>query len=179
MIESKQILYSLAAGIIAGVIASIILLVRFSGVFDEFMYEVIYRQLLSAGLPEEKVLEIANTSIQEIKWIHWLIPIGPIINMLFLGAILGVFLDFLIKRLSLKPYIASILAGLILIFLLQLIPMLIISKLYAPWLIELLDKYIGIATILAPSIIYTIILILFNTIEGPWTKWGEAKPETY
>ncbi|MCD6488524.1 MAG: hypothetical protein J7K21_04800 [Desulfurococcales archaeon] len=179
MVESKQMLYSLAAGLIAGVIASIVIFIKIGGMVNEFMFELVYNQLLATGLSGDKALEIANQTIEGIKPIYWLIPISPIINMLFISAILGILLDFLVNRLHLKPYTASILTGLTLILLLQLTPIIILGKLYGGWITELLDKYIGLPVILTPSIIYTTLLTIFNTIKGPWNKWGETKPEIY
>jgi len=179
MAESKQIFYSVIAGLLTGIIASIIIAIRINGMFASFIQDLVYHQLLAQGISSSKALEIAEQTAESIGSLTWLFYVGPIINMLFLGAILGIVLDLLVKKVKLNPSIASIITGLILIFLLQLLPIYALNSLYGQWFIDIFNKYISLWIILTPSIIYTFLLTLFNTIRGPWIKWGEAKPEKY
>ncbi len=80
LVENKQILYGLASGVITGIFASIIVFWELSGKIDDFLFSIIYQQLLASGLSGEKALEIANKTIGELKWIHWLTVVSPIIN---------------------------------------------------------------------------------------------------
>ncbi len=180
MTESRYIMYSILAGIIAGIITGIVLFIKMSNVFNDFIYELTFHQLVSGGLSEEEATYIARTTTLRLAGLmNWLLLIGPIINMLLLGALLGVLLDILIKKVNLRPWLASIVVGLIFITLLRLLPLYLIGKFYDKWLINTMFKYIGLHLILMPSIIYTIMLVLFNTIKGPWTRVAEAKPEIY
>ncbi len=147
--------------------------------FAPFIQDLVYHQLLAQGISSSKALEIAEQTAEGIRSLTWLFYVGPIINMLFIGAILGIALDLLVNKVKLNPGISSIITGFILIFLLQLLPIYVMNSLYGQWFIDTLNKYIGLWTILTPSIIYTFLLTLFNTIRGPWIKWGEAKPEKY
>ncbi|MET1159473.1 MAG: hypothetical protein ABWW65_00795 [Thermoprotei archaeon] len=179
MVENKQILYGAVAGLISGIIGSIVLYVVLAPSFDAFIYNLMYYQLKSTGLPEENITSLLNTTLKTIKSIYWLIGIGPVINMLLIGALMGLYNSFLINRLRLAPGIASLLTGLTLILLLQLLPISLISMFYGEWFLEVLDEFIGLPVIIAPSIVYTVLLIVFNTLKGPWEKWGEAQPEIY
>lgn len=176
MVESKYVLYSLSAGVIAGVLSSIMMFFKLNAI-EEFVREFMYQQLLSSGFSEEGASEVVKMAIDGVRAFLWLAPIGPIINMLFLGALLGVLLDFLVKKLR-KPYYSSILTGLVLIAL-QVVPILIINEVYGSWFVELLDKHVGLPLLVAPSIAYAILLTVFTSIKGPWTRWGEAKPKIY
>lgn len=176
MVESKYVLYSLSAGVIAGAFSSITLLFKLSAI-EGFVRELMYQQLLLLGLSKEGASEVVKTAINGVRSFLWLAPIGPIINMLFLGALLGVLLDFLARKLK-KVHYSSILTGLVLITL-QVMLILVISEIYGSWFIDLLNEYIGLPLIVAPSIMYTILLTIFSSIKGPWAKWGEAKPEVY
>jgi len=147
--------------------------------FAPFIQDLVYHQLLAQGISSSKALEIAEQTAEGIRSLTWLFYVGPIINMLFIGAILGIALDLLVNKVKLNPGISSIITGFILIFLLQLLPIYVMNSLYGQWFIDTLNKYIGLWIILTPSIIYTFLLTLFNTIRGPWIKWGEAKPEKY
>lgn len=178
LVENKQILHGLASGVITGIFASIIIFWKLSGKIDDFLFSIIYQQLLASGLSGEKALEIANKTIGELKWIHWLTVVSPIINMTLLGALLGLLTHVFIKKTGLKPWAASIATGLVLVLLLQLLPLLVL-KTYTPYVVEALEEYIGLPVILVPSIMFTILLVVFNTLKGPWRKWGEAKPEIY
>ncbi|MEM2214663.1 MAG: hypothetical protein QXD66_07275 [Candidatus Nezhaarchaeales archaeon] len=176
MVESKYVLYSLLAGVIAGALSSIMMLFKLNAI-EEFVREFMYQQLLLSGLSEEGASEVVKMAIDGVRAFLWLAPIGPIINMLFLGALLGVLLDFLVKKLR-RPYYPSILTGLVLIAL-QVVPIMVINWMYGSWFTELLDRYIGLPFIIAVPIVYTILLTIFSSIKGPWTKWGEAKPKIY
>jgi len=176
LVESKYVLYSLLAGVIAGALSSIMMLFKLNAI-EEFVREFMYQQLLLSGLSEEGASEVVKMAIDGVRAFLWLAPIGPIINMLFLGALLGVLLDFLVKKLR-RPYYPSILTGLVLIAL-QVVPIMVINWMYGSWFTELLDRYIGLPFIIAVPIVYTILLTIFSSIKGPWTKWGEAKPKIY
>lgn len=176
MVESKYVLYSLSAGVIAGALSSTMILFKLSA-FEEFVREFMYQQLLSSGLSGEGASEAIKAAIDGVRSFLWLAPIGPIINMLFIGALLGVFLDFLVKRLK-KALYSSIMTGLVLIAL-QVVPILLINEVYGSWFVDLLDKYVGLPILIAPPIAYTVLLTIFSSVRGPWTKWGEAKPEIY
>jgi len=179
MVESRQILYSVIAGILAGITASIIIAIRINGMFAPFIQDLVYYQLLAQGIPSSEAFEIAKQTAESIGSLTWLLYVGPIINMLFMGAILGIVLDLLVNKVKLNPGMSSIITGFILIFLLQLLPIYVMGSLYGQWFIDTLNKYIGLWIILTPSIIYTSLLTLFNAIKGPWIKWGEVKPEKY
>ncbi len=179
MVESKHILYSVIAGILTGIIASIIIAISINGMIIPFVHDLVYHQLLAQGISSSKALEIADQTAESIGSLTWLFYIGPVINMLLIGAILGIVLDILVKKVKLNPGIASIITGLILIFLLQLLPIYALNAVYGSWFLDIFNKYIGLWIALIPSIIYTFLLTLFNTIKGPWIKWGEAKPEKY
>jgi len=178
VVENRHILYSLTAGVIAGAFSSIIMTLTLSGTIEDLMRELIHQQLLWSGVPQEKIPEIVARAIESLKWTYWLIPLGPIINMLFLSALLGLLLDFLVKRLK-KPYVASLLTGTAFIVMFQLLPLLLLEAVYGSWLTELLNKYMRMPTIIAPSVLYSVLLTIFSSIKGPWTRWGEAKPKTY
>jgi len=179
MAESRQIFYSLVAGIVSGATASAIVAAKIGGAFASFIHDLVYHQLLSQGVPPGKALEIAEQAAESIGPLAWLLYVGPVINMLFMGAILGIVLDLLVRKARLSPGVASVVTGLILVFLLQLLPIYALALLYGQWFIDILDRYIGLWTGLAPSIVYTSLLVLFNTVRGPWVRWGEAKPEKY
>ncbi len=178
MIENRYILYSLAAGAIAGAFSSIIMVLTLSGAFEDLVRELMYRQLLLSGLPQEKIPEIVARVVESLKSFYWLMPIGPVINMLLFGALLGLLLDFLVKKLK-KPYIASILTGVVFMVLFQLAPLLSLKAIYGSWFTELLDRYMGMHLIIAPSVLYTVLLTIFSSVRGPWARWGEAEPEKY
>jgi hypothetical protein len=55
--------------------------------------------------------------------------VGPVINMLFSGALLGLLLDFLVKKLK-KPCIALMLTGAIFLVLFQLVLLLLLEAVY-------------------------------------------------
>ncbi len=179
MVESRQILYSVVAGILAGIVASIVMAVRIDGLFASFLQELVYHQLLAQGIPLNEAREIAEQAASRFGSLTWLLYVGPVINMLFMGALLGILAELLVSKVKLHPSISSIITGLILIFLLQLLPIHVMSSIYGQWFTDILNKYIGLWALLTPSIIYTFLLTLFNTVKGPWIKWGEAKPEKY
>ena len=178
MVENRHILYSLTAGVIAGTFSSVTMALTLSGAIEDLMRELVHQQLLWSGVPQEKIPEIVAKAVESLKWTYWLIPLGPIINMLFLGALLGLLLDFLVKKLK-RPYVASLLTGTFFIVLLQLLPLLLLEAVYGSWFTELLNKYMGMPLIIAPSVLYTVLLTIFSSVKGPWTRWGEAKPKMY
>jgi len=178
MVENKYILYSLVAGVIAGAFSSIMMILTLSNTIEDFTRELVYKQLLWSGAPQEKIPEIVAKITESLKWVYWLIPVGPVINMLFFGALLGLLLDFLIRKLK-KPYIASMLTGAIFLVLFQLVPLLLLEAVYGSWFTDLLSKYIGMPLMIAPPVLYTVLLTIFSSVKGPWTRWGEAEPKTY
>jgi len=178
MVENRYVLYSLTAGVIAGAFSSVTTTLMLGGAIEDFMRELMHQQLLWSGIPQEKIPEIVAKAVESLKWTYWLIPLGPIINMLFLGALLGLLLDFLVKKLK-RPYVASLLTGTTFIVLFQLLPLLLLEAIYGSWFTELLSKYIGMPLIIAPPVLYTVLLTIFSSVKGPWTRWGEAEPKTY
>ena len=178
MVENRHILYSLTAGAIAGAFSSVVMTLMPSGAIEDLVRELMHQQLLWSGVPQENISEIVVRVIESLKWIYWLIPLGPIINMLFFGALLGLLLDFLVKKLK-RPYVASLLTGTFFMVLLQLLPLLLLEAVYGSWFTELLNKYMGMPLIIAPSVLYTVLLTIFSSVKGPWTRWGEAKPKMY
>jgi len=69
-------------------------------------------------------------------------PVRPVINMLFFGALLGLLLDFLVKKLK-KPCIASMLTGVIFFDVISIGVAIIAGSRLWPWFTGLLSKYIG------------------------------------
>ena len=178
MVESRQILYSMLAGVAAGAVGSVVIAVTVSSTFNEFLYEVVYHQLASSGVG--RAAEVANLTVQSVGQLaHWLLPVAPLINGLLLGVLLGLLLDLLTRRLHIKPWAASLITGLTYVALLQALPLTLVSLAYGRWIVDLLARYVGLAAVFAPSATYTATLLLLNTVKGPWTRLGEAEPEIY
>ncbi|MET1101626.1 MAG: hypothetical protein ABWW69_04015, partial [Pyrodictiaceae archaeon] len=151
MVENRQVLYGIAAGVIAGIISSVVAVLRLYGRMDDFLLDLIYQQLLASGLPGEKALETARRTVEGLWWIRWLLAVGPVINMALLGALLGLLTHVFIKSLGLRPWSASLATGLVLVLLLQLLPLLLLEEYYSG-ITGVLEEYVGLPVILAPSI---------------------------
>ena len=70
-------------------------------------------------------------------------PVRPVINMLFFGALLGLFLDFLVKKLK-RPRIASMLTGAIFFDVISVDVAIIAGSVLWPWFTGFLSKCIGV-----------------------------------
>lgn len=178
MVESKTLLYSLLAGLLTGIIFSIVYTIHINPNIDDFIYETIYYQNKANGLSEDKARRLASETTKVLSTLNWLFILSPIMNSLILSIIFGLLLDLLINKTKLKPSIASIITGLSLL-LLQLTILSITIIAAGTWLLDLINKYIGLTIIIAYPLTYTIILFILNTFKGPWIRWGESKPKIY
>ena len=179
MVESKTILYNILSGVFTGIIIAIIFYLSSLERINEFIYQLTLKQLIINGLSPNQATEIANQTLTTIKNIEWIYPLGPVLNMFLISVILGVINDYIIRKTNMKPYMASIITGLVLLLVFQIIPLLIVSILIGNWFIELYSKYIGFHIPVTMTIIYTALLIIFTSIRGPWSRILESKPKIY
>jgi len=178
MVESRYVLYGIISGLISGALGGALITIIVGDSFKDFMYSLTYYQLRSSGISSENASAMAKSVSTGLGVFNWLIPLGATINMLFLGALLGVLMDYLVSR-GLKPLISALAVGSILMFGLQLAPIYLLNLYYGSWFLEIFEKYIGLWVLLTPSAVFTAILALLACLRGPWVKLEEAKPEIY
>ncbi len=178
MVESKYVLYGVISGLISGALGGALIAIISGSSFKDFMYSLTYYQLSSAGIHQENASAIAKSVSTSLGVFNWLIPLGAIINMLFLGALLGVLMDYLVGK-GLRPLVSALTVGGVLIFGLQLAPLYLLNLYYGSWFLKIFEKYIGLWVLLAPSIVFTVTLALLTCLKGPWVKLEESKPEIY
>ncbi|MCD6300720.1 MAG: hypothetical protein J7L82_01460 [Staphylothermus sp.] len=179
MVESKILLYNVLAGIITGFVVSIVLYFSPLERFNEFVYQLTLKQLIINGVPSDQAARIANETLSMLKNIEWIYPLGSILNMFFLSIILGIIHDYIIRKTSMKPALASIITGLILLLVFQIIPLMLVSVLFGNWFLELYSEYIGFHIQIIMTLIYTAFLVIFTSFKGPWSKLLESKPRIY
>jgi len=178
MVESKYVLYGVISGLISGALGGALIAIVTGNSFKDFMYSLTYHQLSTTGIPSANASAIARSVSTSLGVLNWLVPLGAIINMLFLGALLGVFMDYLVSK-GVKPLISVLIVGGVLIFGLQLAPLYLLNLYYGSWFLKIFEKYIGLWILLTPSIIFTASLALLTYVKGPWVKLEESKPEIY
>ncbi len=89
MVESRIILYNILAGIITGTIIAIIFCLFTLKGINEFIYQLTLKQLIINGLAPNEAVKIANKTLSSVKSIEWIYPLGVILDMVFIGIILG------------------------------------------------------------------------------------------
>ncbi len=179
MVESRTILYNILAGIITGVILVPLFYLIVNDKIIGFIYELTYRQLITSGFSQQTASRIANQTISSIKALEWIYPIGIIVDMFFISIVLGIINEYILRKTKVKTYIASIIMGLILLLVFQILPLMILSISMGAWIIEIYNKYIGFYIPILIAITYTSLLLLFTCIKGPWSKLLESKPKIY
>ncbi len=179
MVESRIILYNILAGIITGIIIAIIFYLFALEGINEFTYQLIIKQLIINGLAPHEAVKIANKTLSSIKSIEWIYPLGVILDMFFISIMLGIINDYILRKTSMKPYIASIITGLILLVVFQLLPLILVSAIIGEWIIDLHSKYIGFHIQAIMTLVYTTLLVIFTSVKGPWSRVLESRPKIY
>ena len=179
MVESKIILYNILAGIITGIIIAVILYLFALKGINEFIYQLTIKQLILNGLAPHEAVKIANKTLSSIESIEWIYPLGIILDMFFISIILGIINDYILRKTGIKPYMASIITGLILLVVFQLLPLALVSVTMGKWIIDLYSEYIGFHVQAIMTLTYTTLLIVFTSIKGPWSRILESKPKIY
>ena len=176
MVESRYILYSVLAGLVAGIVSSAIYIAVIPvDSVEKVVEEIINYQVKSQGTSEEEASRVLNIVSLVKGPLARLFYLSPIMNMLLLGAIFGVLLDVLSQRMAIKAGISSLIVGAILVSL----QLLFLYSIYNGLLALILDKYIGLSLVLLPSLLYTALLVVFNSIEGPWSAIASSRPKKY
>ena len=176
MVESRPLLYSVLAGLIAGIISSAtyIALVPVDSI-ERLIEEMVNYQVESRSITEEEARSVLSLVSSIRGPLAWLFYVSPVMNMVLLGAILGVLLDALTRKLAIKAGTASLIVGALLVSL-QLV---FLYSMYDGLLALILARHIGVPLALLPSLLYTALLVVFNSVEGPWSTIASSKPEKY
>ena len=91
---------------------------------------------------------------------------------------MGVLIDYLVNK-GLKPLISALVAGIVLIFGLQLTPLYMLNLYYGNCFLQIFEKYISLWIFLTPSTAFTVMLALLTSFKGPWVKLEKSEPEMY
>ncbi len=179
MVESRYVLYGLIAGILSGITGSalFIALVGFDNM-ARFTYELTYDELIATGLPPQNASRAALMATREVSYFSFIVPFGPLLNMLILGPLIGALQDYLVRR-GLRPVLAAGLAGGFYIVFLNLLPIYGLSFIFGGLLLDALLKYIGPLVIFLPPALYVVLLIVFSAYNGPWSRIKFSEPRIY
>ncbi len=179
MVESRIILNNILAGITTGIIIAILFYLFTLNNVNEFIYQLTIKQLVINGLDPHEAAKVANQTLSTIKGIEWIYPLGIILNMFLISIILGIINDYILRKTSMKPYMAAIITGLVLLLVFHLLPLALVSATMGKWIIDLYNKYIGFHIQVIMTITYTILLTIFTSFKGPWSRILESKPKIY
>ena len=166
--SNKPILYSIFAGMITGVVVGLLPLSLMSS-FNEMLREIVMYQLTSANASKEVIEEALSKINETLIIVMWITPIATTIQMILIGALFGILHRYFINKYNIKPWYSALIVGVIFILLTEAIP--IFASLFLnQQIINIVFKYINPFMIFIPGILYTILLILFSSIKGPWAK---------
>ena len=177
VVEGKHIFNSIIAAIISTLIFIPFVFIVMGNI-NNLVREIVIVQLKSQNVPQD-VINATLTQIEgTLKFIIPITPIAQILQASVLGAIMGLLYSYLITRRRLKPAISALITGMSYILIFYAIPMVFLLETQVA-ILNVIFKYIWWPLTIAPYITYTVILILFSVIKGPWNKWAEAKPSKY
>ncbi|MCD6323520.1 MAG: hypothetical protein J7L55_00170 [Desulfurococcales archaeon] len=179
MVESRYVLYGLIAGVIAGAVGSA-LFILCVGVDNliKFTYDVTYEELVATGIPPKNASQIASEAVKGSSFLYFLTPIGPVINMLIFGSLMGALQDHLVRK-GFTPVASAVVAGGLFVLLFNVLPLYALSALYGGVFVNVLLKYVNPWVIFIPSLTYVGLLIMFSAFKGPWARLRFGKPKYY
>ncbi|MET1101487.1 MAG: hypothetical protein ABWW69_03280 [Pyrodictiaceae archaeon] len=173
MAESRLMLYSVLAGLIAGLVSSAPLVAALDARAGDMLRELLYQSLVSQGLSPLKASELASRMSHQLSWLGALIPVSPTINMVIMGALLGLVAELLYSRLQVAPGLASLVSAAILAVLYY------VSLAVQPETTRIIEKYIGLYPVISGVAVYAALFLTFTVIPGPWRSIAESKPREY
>ncbi len=161
-VESKLVLYGLLAGIMSGLLQSVTTVAIMNS-----LSKILSVQAGSNG----NVLPEPLRSLTKVVW--GISPILAVFQCALYGAIFGVVAEVLVKA-GLKVPIAAFVSGLLYFTAFG------ITSLATLLVINMASDSLTLCVLsLAPPITYLVLLTLFSTFRGPWSKVFEKGPKYY
>ena len=175
--DRRFIYYGMLAGFLSGVVTGISLLASI-GSLETFLKTIIEMSLPPNSYNETLINETLRQIIGVYNVLLYASPLLYGIEMLIFGALFGLFHRWLVFVKGVSEAVGAVLTGVFFMLLVQGIPLGII---YASDItqISVIFSVINPLLVFVPGVTYTLLLLFFAAVDGPWKKWGEGQPEKY